>query len=52
VVLNINIKLDTSPHADCHAVHDDLAALATALRGAIGTEQGPRRISGPTIIDQ
>jgi hypothetical protein len=49
VVLNINIKLDTSPHADRHAVHDDLAALASALRGAIGTEQGPRRISGPTV---
>jgi hypothetical protein len=31
------------------AVHDDLAALASALRGAIGTEQGPRRISGPTV---
>jgi hypothetical protein len=52
VVLNINIKLDTSPHADRHAVHDDLVALASALRGAIGTEQGPRRIPGPTIIDQ
>ena len=51
VVLNINIKLDTSPHADRHAVHDDLAALASALRTAIGAEQGPRRISGPTIID-
>jgi len=49
VVLNINIKLDTSPHADRHAVHDDLAALASALRGAISTEQGPRRISGPTV---
>ena len=49
VVLNINIKLDTSPHADRHAVHDALAALASALRGAIGTEQGPRRISGPTV---
>src|SRR6516225_7559767 len=44
VVLNINIEL--SPHADRRAVHDDLAALASALRGAIGTEQGPRRISG------
>jgi hypothetical protein len=52
VVLNINIELGTSPHADRRAVHDDLAALASALRGAIGTEQGPRRISGPTIIDQ
>jgi hypothetical protein len=52
VVLNINIKLDTSPHADRRAVHDDLVALASALRGAIGAEQGPRRISGPTIIDQ
>ena len=50
VVLNINIEL--SPHTDRRAVHDDLAALASALRGAIGTEQGPRRISGPTIIDQ
>ena len=49
VVLNINIKLDTSPHADRRAVHDALAALASALRGAIGTEQGPRRISGPTV---
>ena len=49
VVLNINIKLDTSPHADRRAVHDDLAALASALRGAIGTEQGPRRIPGPTV---
>src|SRR5262249_3490561 len=48
VVVNINIKFDTSPHADRRAVHDDLAALASALRGAIGTEQGPRRISGPT----
>src|SRR5262245_36090140 len=46
VVLNIN---ELSPHADRHAVHDDLAALASALRGAIGTEQGPRRISGPTV---
>ena len=52
VVLNINIKLDTSPHADRRAVHDALAALASALRGAIGTEQAPRRISGPIIIDQ
>jgi len=51
VVLNINIELSTSPHADRHAVHDDLAALASALRGAIRTEQGPRRIPGPTIID-
>jgi len=50
VVLNINIEV--SPHADHRAVHDALAALASALRGAIGTEQGPRRISGPTIIDQ
>jgi len=49
VVLNINIKLDTSPHADRRAVHDALAALASALRGAIGTEQAPRRISGPTV---
>ena len=46
VVLNINIDLK-----DRRAVHDDLAALASALRGAIGTEQGPRQISGPTIID-
>jgi|SRR6516162_3288792 len=52
VVLNINIELNTNSHADRRAVHDDLAALASALRGAIGTEQGPRRISGPTIIDQ
>ena len=51
VVLNINIELGTSPHADRRAVHDDLAALASALRGAIGTEQGPRRISGPTVIN-
>ena len=50
VVLNINIELSTNPHADRRAVHDDLAALASALRGA--TKQGPRRISGPTIIDQ
>jgi len=49
VVLNINIELNTSPHADRRAVHDALAALASALRGAIGTEQGPRRISGPTV---
>jgi hypothetical protein len=47
MVLNINIEL--SPHADHRAVHDELAALASALRGAIGTEQGPRRISGPTV---
>ena len=51
-VVNINIVLSTNPRADRHAVHDDLAALASALRGAIGTEQGPRRISGQTIIDQ
>ena len=50
MVLNINIEL--SPHADRRAVHDALAALASALRGAIGTEQGPRRIPGPTVIDQ
>jgi len=50
VVVNINIC--TSPTADRSAVHDDLAALASALRGAIGTGQGPRRISGSTIIDQ
>src|SRR5262249_36301754 len=49
VVLNINIEL--TPHADRRAVHDDLAALASALRGAIGTKQGPRRIPRPTIID-
>jgi hypothetical protein len=49
VVLNINIELGTSPHADRRAVHDDLAALASALRGAIATEQGPRRIPGPTV---
>ena len=47
MVLNINIEL--SPHADRRAVHDALAALASALRGAIGTEQAPRRISGPTV---
>ena len=46
MVLNINIEV--SPHADHRAVHDDLAALASALR-AIGTEQGPRRIPGPTV---
>jgi hypothetical protein len=51
VVLNINIELSTNPHADRRAVHDDLAALASALRGAIGTEQGPRRLPGPTIIN-
>jgi hypothetical protein len=51
VVLNINIELNTSPHADRRAVPDDLAALASALRGAISTEQSPRRIPGPTIID-
>ena len=50
MVLNINIEL--SPHADRRAVHDDLAALASALRGAIGTGQGTRRIPRPTIIDQ
>jgi hypothetical protein len=44
VTLNININID--PHADRHAVHDDLMALASALRGAIATKQGPRRISG------
>jgi len=50
MVLNINIEL--SPHADRRAVRDDLAALASALRGAIGTGQGTRRIPRPTIIDQ
>jgi hypothetical protein len=49
IVVNINIEL--SPHADRRAVHDDLAAIASALRGAIGTKQSPRRIPGPTIID-
>ena len=49
VVLNINIELATSPHADRHAVNDALAALASALRGAIGTGQSPRRIPGPTV---
>jgi hypothetical protein len=49
MVLNINIEL--SPHADRRAVDDALAALASALRGAIGTEQAPRRISGPTVIN-
>ena len=48
MVLNINIEV--SPHADRRAVHDNLAALASALRDAVGT--GPRRISGPTIVDQ
>jgi hypothetical protein len=48
-VVNINIKLDISPTADHRALHDELAALASALRGAISTEQGPRRIPGPTI---
>ena len=43
VTLNININID--PRADSRAVHDDLMALASALRGAIG----PRRISGPAI---
>jgi len=51
VVLNINIELSTNPHADRRAVHDDLVALASALRGAISTKQGPRRISGPTVIN-
>ena len=51
-VVNININICPSPHADRRAVHDDLAAIASALRGAIGTEQGPRQIRGPTIIDQ
>jgi len=50
VVLNINIEL--SPHADRHAVHDDLVALASALRDAIGAGQGPRQIPGSPIIDQ
>jgi hypothetical protein len=49
VVVNININID--PHTDHRTVHADLAAIASALRGAIGTEQGPRRISGPTISD-
>jgi hypothetical protein len=52
MVVNINIELSANPHADRRAVHDDLAAIASALRGAIGTKQGPRRIPGPTIIDQ
>jgi hypothetical protein len=43
VTLNININID--PRAHSRAVHDDLMALASALRGAIG----PRRISGPAI---
>ena len=47
VTLNINID----PRADSRAALDALAALASALRGSIGKEQGPRRISGPTIID-
>jgi hypothetical protein len=40
VVLNINIELSTNPHADRHAVHDDLAAIASALRGAIAQNKG------------
>jgi hypothetical protein len=47
VTLNINIKFDSDRKSDHRA---ELAALASALRGAIGTEQGPRRI-GPTIIN-
>jgi hypothetical protein len=39
--------IELGPHADRRAVHDDLMALASALRGAIAG-QGPRRISGPT----
>jgi hypothetical protein len=39
-VVNINIVI--SPGADRRAVHDSLAALASSLRSAIGTEQGPR----------
>jgi hypothetical protein len=49
LTLNININID--PRADSRAVHDELMALASALRGAISTEQGPRRISGPTVIN-
>jgi hypothetical protein len=39
-LVNINIELGADRHADHRAV-----------RGAIGTEQGPRRMPGPTIID-
>ena len=49
VVLNININID--PRADPSAVHDSLAALASALRSAISTGQGPRQIPGPTVIN-
>jgi hypothetical protein len=45
VTVNININID--PRADRHAVHDDLVAPASALRGAIGAKQIP----GPTVID-
>ena len=40
-VLNINIEFNTSSHADRRAV----------LRGAISTEQGQRRLPGPTVIN-
>ena len=46
-VVNINIAL--SPDADRRAVHAELVAIASALRGAVGAAQGPRRISGPTV---
>jgi len=49
MVLNINIAV--SPHADHRAVHDALAVLASALRGATSTGQSPRQIPGPTIIN-
>src|SRR6516164_7716443 len=40
-LVNINVELGADRHTNCRAVH-----------GAIGTKQGPRRIPGPTIIDQ
>ena len=40
-LVNINIELGADRRADRRAVH-----------GVIGTKQGPRRIPGPTIIDQ
>jgi hypothetical protein len=43
VVVNININID--PRADSRAVHAELVAIASALRGAVGA----RRISGPTV---
>ena len=40
-LVNINVELGADRRADRRAVH-----------GVIGTKQGPRRITGPTIIDQ